>query len=54
MKPITKPLKNILQGLWYDAELVTEIKKANLNKEQLYNYLSIGKITLAEYVNAVK
>lgn len=54
MKLITKSFKNALQGLLYDQELVTNIRKANLNKEYLYNHLISGKITLEEYVQAVK
>jgi hypothetical protein len=54
MKPIIKSFKSVLQGLVYDQELVNEIKKANIDKECLYNHLSSGRITLEEYVQAVK
>lgn len=54
MKPITNNLKSLFQGLWNDPELINEIKKANLTKEQLYNHLTIGRITLKEYIQAVK
>lgn len=54
MKLITKNFKTALQGLLFDQELVTNIKKAKLDKEHLYNHLISGKITLEEYVQAVK
>ena len=52
MKRITKSLQRIASELWNDKELVIEIKKANLNKEQLYNHLTSGRITLSEYLQA--
>jgi hypothetical protein len=54
MKLITKNIKSILLELWHDKELVNEIKRANVNNELLYNYLTSGKITLQEYVQAAK
>lgn len=54
MKPITKSLKNMLQDLFYDRDLVNEIKKSNVDKGHLYNHLISGRITLEEYVHAVK
>jgi hypothetical protein len=54
MKLITKNIKSILIELWHDKDLVNEIKRANVNNEQLYYYLTCGKITLQEYVQSVK
>ena len=45
-------MKLVLKELMYDTEIVTEIQKANLNKNLLYNHLCNGKITLQEYLSA--
>lgn len=46
-------MKSIIAALFYDRELVNNVKKANINKDQLYNQLFQGRITLQEYLKMV-
>ena len=46
-------MKSIIQNLFFDRELVKNAKKANINRNQLYNQLSQGRITLQEYLKMV-
>ncbi len=46
-------MKSIISELFFDRELVRTAKKANLTKDQLYNQLSQGRITLQEYLKMV-
>jgi hypothetical protein len=47
-------MKSIMKTIFFDEELVTTIKEEKINKHQLYNYLIAGRITLKEYLKAVK
>lgn len=40
----------IIKELIFDNELVNSIKKTTITKDQLYNQLISGKITLKEYL----
>ena len=42
----------IIKELFFDKELVDQIKKSNLDKNFLYVQLISGKITLQEYIAA--
>ena len=46
-------MKSIIRDLFYDRELVKTAKKAHVSKDQLYNQLSQGRITLMEYLKMV-
>ena len=46
-------MKSIISDLLFDRDLVKTVKKVNINKDQLYNLLSQGKITLQEYLKMV-
>ncbi|HTI09586.1 MAG TPA: hypothetical protein VL832_13545 [Puia sp.] len=43
-------MKSILKNLFFDKELVVQIKERNLSPEVLYVQLMSGKITLQEYM----
>ncbi|MEO6721020.1 MAG: hypothetical protein ABIN67_11645 [Ferruginibacter sp.] len=45
-------MKSYIKELFFDKEVVTIIKNANVNKEQMYNLLFSGRITMEEYLNA--
>lgn len=45
-------MKSIIQTLTFDQELVHNLKE--VNKGQLYIQLVTGKITLREYLQAIK
>ncbi|MBE7171879.1 MAG: hypothetical protein INR73_14925 [Williamsia sp.] len=45
--------KSIFQDLVFDRELVKTVKSANVGKDQLYNLLVQGRITLQEYLKLV-
>jgi hypothetical protein len=47
-------MKWIIKNLSFDSELVNSLKKEKINKGRLYNYLIAGKITLNEYIQALK
>ena len=47
-------MKTIIQALAFDKELVHHLKEVNVSKGHLYNQLVSGKITLQEYLQAVK
>lgn len=44
---------SILKDLIFDRELVKTVKRANISKDQLYNLLVQGRITLQEYLRMV-
>ena len=46
-------MKSILRKLFFDKELVNQIKKEKVNEGVLYNQLVGGKITLKEYLAAL-
>jgi hypothetical protein len=43
-----------LKDLFFDKKIVTAIKKSNIDSDFLYSQLFIGKITLQEYLSALK
>ena len=43
-------MKSIMKYLFFDKDVVTTIKTANVDDNQLYNLLFTGRITLEEYV----
>ena len=47
-------MKTLFSSLFFDKELVKEIRTAKLTKETLYARLLDGKITLQEYLAAIK
>jgi hypothetical protein len=46
-------MTTILKDLFFDKELVDQLKKMKVDKDQLYIQLMNGKITLKEYIAAV-
>jgi len=42
----------IIKSLFFDKELVAQIKKSNTDKNFLYTQVISGKITLQEYIAA--
>lgn len=46
-------MKSIIRELFFDRELIRTARKANVSKDQLYNQLSQGRITLQEYLKLV-
>lgn len=53
MKAITSNIKKAFVDLRFDPSLVSQLKKAKLDKELLYNHLAQGRITLEEYLQAI-
>lgn len=53
VKNIIMTTKSIFTDLVFDRELVKTVKRANVSKDQLYNLLVQGKITLQEYLRMV-
>jgi hypothetical protein len=47
-------MTSIIKTLFFDKELVTKIKKSDLDSNLLYVQLMSGKITLQEYVAATR
>jgi len=45
-------MKSILKDLFFDKDLVNQIKERNLSPEVLYVQLMSGKITMKEYIAA--
>jgi hypothetical protein len=45
-------MKSILKDLFFDKDLVNQIKERNLSPEVLYVQLMSGKITMKEYMAA--
>ena len=45
--------KSIFKDMVFDRELVKTVKRTNISKDQLYNLLVQGKITLQEYLRMV-
>ena len=43
---------SIIKTLFFDKELVAQIKKSNTDKNFLYTQVISGKITLQEYIAA--
>ena len=43
-------MKNLIQQLFFDKEVVDAIKSSNANSEMLYMQLMSGKITMKEYI----
>ena len=54
MKAITTNIKKAIFNLSYDRELVSQLRRAKLDKALLENHLAQGKITLEEYLHATK
>ncbi|SFP56657.1 hypothetical protein [Parafilimonas terrae] len=46
-------MKN-LKRLFFDKEVVSQIRSAKVDANFLYNQLFAGKITMQEYLSAVK
>jgi hypothetical protein len=46
-------MKNFFSNLFFDKDLVKQIKKENVNHGLLYNQLINGRITLKEYLAAL-
>ncbi|MFT4154030.1 hypothetical protein [Parafilimonas sp.] len=46
-------MKN-LKKLLFDREVVSRIRSSKVDKNFLYNQLSMGKITMQEYLSAIK
>lgn len=47
-------MKSIIKQLFFDKELVGRIKESKTNKAVLYSALLDGRITLSEYMAAIK
>lgn len=47
-------MKQLLKALFFDREMVTAIKAAKPSKEQLYAALISGRITMKEYIAAIR
>ena len=47
-------MKSIIKQLFFDKELVGRIKETKPNKAVLYSALLDGRITLSEYMAALK
>ncbi|WP_153825473.1 hypothetical protein [Niastella caeni] len=47
-------MTSIIKTLFFDKELVSQIKKSGLDSNLLYVQLISGKITLEEYVAATR
>ncbi|MEO5683603.1 MAG: hypothetical protein ABIQ88_13220 [Chitinophagaceae bacterium] len=45
-------MKAFIKKLVLDRQMVTDIRKANLDKDHLYALVFTGKITLQEYILA--
>jgi hypothetical protein len=45
-------MSSIIKSLFFDKELVSKIKKSDLDSNVLYVQLISGKITLQEYIAA--
>jgi hypothetical protein len=45
-------MKSIIKDLFFDKELVDNIKKVKIDKNILYQQLISGKVTLQEYLAA--
>jgi hypothetical protein len=45
-------MSTIIKSLFFDKELVSKIKRSDLNSNVLYVQLISGKITLQEYIAA--
>ena len=45
-------MTTIIKTLFFDKELVSKIKKSDMNSDLLYVQLISGKITLKEYMAA--
>jgi len=45
-------MTTLIKTLFFDKELVSKIKKSDVNSNQLYVQLISGKITLKEYMAA--
>lgn len=52
MKTILNHTKRAISNLLFDRRLVSSIKKAAIDENQLYNQLMSGRITLQEYLHA--
>ncbi|HEY8687952.1 MAG TPA: hypothetical protein VIM07_01860 [Chitinophagaceae bacterium] len=50
MKSVGKKIKEFLI---YDKELVDLTREIKISKEELYNHLINGKITMTEYISLV-
>jgi hypothetical protein len=46
-------MKTFFSKLFFDKELVSQIKEEKINEGMLYNQLISGRITLREYLAAV-
>jgi hypothetical protein len=46
-------MKSILKDLFFDKELVSQIRESKVNADLLYIQLMNGRITMQEYVAAL-
>jgi hypothetical protein len=46
-------MKSIIKDLFFDKELVNQIKESKVNAELLYIQLMSGRITMQEYIAAI-
>lgn len=47
-------MKSLIKMLSFDRQVIAEVKKINADPAYLYNLLNAGKITMQEYLIAVK
>lgn len=48
-----KSISKTISSLWFDNEVVNNLKEQQLSKEILYTHLISGKITLKEYLSLI-
>lgn len=48
-----KTIRNAISTLFFDKEVVNNLKDQHLQEEILYTYLISGKISLKEYLSLV-
>ncbi len=48
-----KSISKTISSLWFDNEVVNNLKGQQLSKEILYTHLISGKITLKEYLSLI-
>jgi hypothetical protein len=46
-------MKSIIKDLFFDKELVSQIRESKVNSELLYVQLMSGRITMQEYIAAI-
>ena len=48
-----KSISKTISSLWFDSEVVNDLKEQQVSKEILYMHLISGKITLKEYLSVI-